>query len=133
MMTAVVEPDRFQQALRRLVTRATLDPERSERGLHVLCSGQGGDQVELLEDEPEGAEPEVSQLRVFEPAEVAALEQHLARAGAVEPAEELKQRCLPGAARPRDREEFALLDRKIDVAHGPDRGRSLLVRLGYAV
>jgi hypothetical protein len=74
------------------------------------------DQVELLEDEADRSEPEVGEAVVVEVAEVDAVEQQLAGAGAVETAEQLQQRRLARAAWAGDDDELAAGNREIETA-----------------
>ena len=72
----------------------------------------------MLEDEAERAQPDLGELAVAERVQVAALEEHLARARTVERAEQLEQRRLAGAARALERDELARRDREIDASSG---------------
>ena len=105
MLGALGEPDLVEQRERRAAR--VPDAGRRELRLDVLDGGQRRDQVELLEDEAERAQPQLGELVVAELREVAALEQHLAVARAVERAEQLQQRRLAGAARAFERDELA--------------------------
>src|SRR5512132_3971451 len=98
--------------------RIAVQSARRERHLDVLRGGQRWDEVELLEDEPDRLQPELRQLAVAEPSELAPLEFELALGGAVEGAEELEQRRLSGPAGADDHEELAAGDLEVDVAHG---------------
>src|SRR5918999_5217639 len=75
---------------------------RRQRDLDVLPRGQRRDQVELLEDEAEGLAPQIRELIVREPCQVAALELDRAGARPVERAEQLEQSGFPGSRRPGD-------------------------------
>src|SRR5581483_5559677 len=98
---------------------------RGEAGLDVLERRQRRDQVELLEDEAEGAQPQLGELVVAELGQVAAFEEHVAGGGTVERAEELQQRRLARPARPLQRDELARLDRQVDAVDGADLDRPL--------
>ena len=74
MVGALGEPHLAEQLQR----AGAIAAGRDELHLDVLDRGQRRDQVELLEDEAECAQPQLGELVVAELREVAALEQHLA-------------------------------------------------------
>src|SRR5207245_5993933 len=88
--------------------------DRRQLRLDVLERSQRRDQVELLEDEAERAQPQRGQLVVGQLAKVPSLEEHAAGARTVERPEELEQRRLAGAARPLERDELTGLDLEIE-------------------
>src|SRR5439155_21279242 len=100
--------------------------------LDVLERRQRRDQVELLEDEAERAQPQLCEGAVAERREVAALEEHLPARRAVERAEQLQQRRLPRAARPLERDELAGLDLERHVLDRIHRGRAATERAAGA-
>ena len=57
MLGAILEIDLAEQAVRALAPLRCGEAHRRERELDVLQRSQRGDQVELLEDEPECAQP----------------------------------------------------------------------------
>ncbi len=61
---AVSESDAGEEAQRAFFAAAARSAERRERGLDVLERGQRRHEVELLEHEPEGAQPQVGELVV---------------------------------------------------------------------
>ena len=109
---AVGEPDLGEQRLRALAQLVALDPGRREPELDVLERRQRRDQVELLEDEAEGAQPQLCEIVVAQLREVAALEEDAAAGRPVERAQQLQQRRLARSARALERDELAGLDRQ---------------------
>src|SRR5437588_3604516 len=91
MDRALCEPDLVEQCERAIAEIRVADAGRSELRLDVLDGGQRRDQVELLEDEPERAQPKRGQLVVWQRGEVASLEEHAAGARPVEGAEQLEE------------------------------------------
>src|SRR5439155_25398949 len=97
--------------------------------LDVLHRRERRDQVELLEDEAEGSEPQLGQLVVAQRPEVAAFEGDDAFARPVECAEQLQQRRLARAARAFERDELAGLDLEADTVDRTHDRRTLRERL----
>src|SRR5882672_7251974 len=119
------EADLVEELQRPFATAA----HRGELHLDVLDGCQRRDQVELLEDEPEGAQAQLGQLPVAQRGEIAVFEDDVAGARPVERAEELQKRRLAGAARPFERDELARLELEIDAVERTDGGRSALEEL----
>src|SRR5437016_10584923 len=71
-----------------------------ERQHHVLECGQGGDEVEGLEDEPDALRPETRASVLVEPREIRALQQHAPGRWQVEPREQGQQSGLAGTGGP---------------------------------
>src|SRR5581483_1657629 len=111
MVGALGEPDLVQH-LERLLTRSA---DRRELRLDVLDRGQRRDQIELLEHEPERAQPQRRELVIAARGEIRAFEVRLAGTRTVERAENLQQRRLAGAARPLERDELARVDLEVDL------------------
>jgi hypothetical protein len=107
---AVREADLLQQCRRPLAQFVLAYAGGCKRGLDVLERGQGRDQVELLEHEAEGREPQVGELPIPEDAQIVALEQDAAGSGTVERAEQLQQRGLAGPARSLEGDELPGVD-----------------------
>src|SRR5439155_1632577 len=125
MVSTVAQPDLAEQLERPLAAPT----DRCQLRLDVLDRRQRRDQVELLEDEAEGAEAQRSELVVAQAREITLLEQHLAAARAVERSEQLEQRRLARATRAFERDELTLGDLEIDSVEGADRGRPALEEL----
>src|SRR5205814_783719 len=115
MARPIAQPDVVEERQRAPAQIRLLDAVRRKRRLHVLERAQRGDEVELLEDVAERAQAELGQVAIRESAEVVAVVLDLARARLVEPAEQLEQAGLPGAARSLERQELALRDREVDA------------------
>ena len=124
MSRAVGEADLGEQGLGALARVDAGEPGRRELHLDVLERGQRRDQVELLEDEPERAQPELGEVAVAQLGEIASLEDDAAAGGPVERAEELKERRLPGAARAFESDELAGLDAQVDALERVDHERA---------
>ena len=77
---------------------------------YVLERRQVGNQVKLLEHEADGLGAEAVQFGVGERGHILAFEINPARAGAVQAADQVHQRGLPGAGRAHHRQPLAALD-----------------------
>jgi hypothetical protein len=91
-----------------------------EGGLDVAERTEVGDEMELLEDEPDGVAAHVRAGGVVEPTDVAAGHAHLAGAGEVEQAEQAQHGRLPRARRPDDGDELTGHDAQRHVAQRED-------------
>src|SRR5690349_12030916 len=125
MVGALGEPHLAEQLERSLSRTA----DRDELHLDVLHCGERRDQVELLEDESERAQPQRGELAVRQVREVAPLEDDVARARAVERGEQLQQGGLAGAARAFERHELARAELEVDAVERPHRRRPALEEL----
>jgi hypothetical protein len=74
--------------------------------------------VELLEDEADAGGPQRGQARVREPLNAVAGDLHGAAAGAVEGAQDVQHRGLPGAGGSDDRDQFPSVDPDADAGEG---------------
>ena len=101
-------------------TRARGQPRRCKRQADVLEARQRRQQVEELEDEPDGVSPDLRELVVRKAAERLAADPHFAGGGPIEAADEIEQRRFPGAGRPDDRHHLTLGDGQGDAAQGAD-------------
>src|SRR6266566_4110552 len=83
-----------QRAERALLPFDGGHPEGDEGCLDVLLGGQGGDEVEGLEDEADRGGADPGQLAFPQPGQILAAEYDRARSRPVERAEDLQQRAL---------------------------------------
>jgi hypothetical protein len=90
--------------------------QRDQGGLDVLLSGQGGDEVEGLENKADRGGADLGELAFPQAGQVLAVQFHGARGRAVKRAEDLQQGALAVAGRPLDRQPVAVLD---DHVHAP--------------
>ena len=88
---------------------------------HVVEHGAVGQQVEGLEDEPDGLRAQHGALVVVELAHVDAVDEVGARRLAVEAAEDVQQGRLARARHPDDGQRLAVPDGQVDVAQRVDR------------
>jgi hypothetical protein len=103
---AVAQPDQLQQLVDPLgVLRGPLAVDQ-RRQQHVLGRGQGGQQVEELEDEAEDLAAQLGQLAVAEVVEAATGDRRRAPVRPIQRAEDVQQRALPRAGRPHDRHQL---------------------------
>ena len=93
---------------------------------HVLQRGEGGEQVEGLEDESDLRVAQRGELRIVEPAQVPPEDLHLSRVLAIESAEDVQERRLAGAALALDRDELAAPDFEIEGAEELGAGSARL-------
>src|SRR6266404_786917 len=114
MDRALCEPDLLEQGERAIAEIRIADAGRSELRLDILDGSQRRDQIELLEDETERAQPKCCELMVRQRGEVACLEQHATGTRPVEGAEQLKECGLPASARPLERDDLTGLDLEVD-------------------
>jgi hypothetical protein len=82
----------------------------------VVTRGQGGQQIEALENEPDRVPPEARAVSVRHLAEIIATDQHLATRGAGQPTQDVEQRRLSAAGRTNHRHELALMDDAIHTS-----------------
>ncbi len=102
---------------------ATLRPSRpgvAQRQLHVAPRGQGGKQVELLEDEADPPVADLGESVLGHPGDVLASKAIVARGGYVEAAEDVHQGRLPRPGRAHDRYVLSLGDAQVDAAQRVD-------------
>src|SRR6267142_1574411 len=83
---------------------------------HVLQRGEGGKQVEALEDEPDLGVPQGRKLRIGDGAQIAAEHQRLSYELAVQTAQDVQQRALAAAALALDRHELPAAHGQVDAA-----------------
>ena len=139
MGETVPEPDPVQQLLPFLLQPAPFSPVRPEavadqlRHEHVFKRRQLGQQVIELEDEPERAVAQLVALAFGQVVDPLAVEQHLARFGRVEQAQQVQERALARAAGPHDRDHLAALDLQIDPAQNGDLVLALVIALEQTV
>jgi hypothetical protein len=86
----------------------------------VLEARQRRQQVEELEDEPDGVSPDFRELVVRKAAEGPAADPHFAGGGPIEAADEIEQGRFPGPGRPDDRHHLTLGNGQGDAAQGAD-------------
>ena len=85
-----------------------------QRQLHVLHGGLEADEVEGLEDEADHAVAVVRGLALGEVLDQAAVDVVFTRIIVVQDAQDIEQRGLAGAGGSHDRDEFPLVDAKVD-------------------
>ena len=112
----LVQPDLSQRLPGALLPVPSVRVERDQRGLDVLLSGQGGDEVEGLEDEADRGGADLGELAFPQAGQVLAVQFHGSRGRAVKGAEDLQQGALAVTRRPLDRQPVAVLD---DHIHAP--------------
>src|SRR2546430_944747 len=109
------EPDQFQEvagSARAVLPRAGVEFERQPE---VFLDGQRRDQVEELEDEADVAPAEERAFPLGECRHRRAVDDHLARRGHVDPAEQVEERRLSRTAAPEQDRELAWPDDGVDV------------------
>src|SRR6266542_2582238 len=120
VLRAFRETDLSEQGESALSQLRRGDTCRRELGLHVLQRRERRDQVEGLEDEAEGAQPDLRELAVAERVQVAAFEEHLPAARTVERAQQLERR-LARTARALDGDDLPRCDREVESFERGDR------------
>src|SRR5262249_25326948 len=103
-----------------------------ERQGDVLLGGEGGKQVEELEDEADLPPPEDCDLVVAHPRDRRAADDDLALGGLIEPSQEMQQRALAGAARPHHGDPRAAGAVRVHAAHRAARRVAVPEDLPYA-
>src|SRR5207253_569500 len=109
------EPDQFQEvagSARAVLPRAGVEFERQPE---VFLDGQRRDQVEELEDEADVTPAEERALPLGECRHRRAVDDHLARRGHVDPAEQVEEGRLARPAAPEQDRELAWPDDGVDV------------------
>ena len=96
----------------------------------VFPGGEGGDEVEGLEDEADLAAAEEGEVVVGEAGDVLAFDDHVATVGAGEAGHEVEEGGLAGSGGAHDGEEPAALDFEGDAGEGGDGAVALLEGLG---
>ena len=104
-------------------SRSPVSPTEHHRQPDVLVGGQGGDQVEGLEDEAHLGATELRERLVVEGREIRVADERRARRERVEPGEAVQQRRLARSRRTHDRGEPAHFERHGHPVEGIDLGR----------
>jgi hypothetical protein len=91
-----------------------------QRQRYVLQARQGRQEVEELEDEADLVPPDRRQPVVSQAREARAIHDDLAGGRAIERANEVEERGLPGAGGPHDRDHLAALDVQVDAVQRDD-------------
>src|SRR4029077_5384119 len=128
-----------RQKLRRSPSRRLFGPARdAKRHHHVLESGKLPQQVVKLKYEPDGAIPELSELRFIAPVNGLATNYNITARGFVECTQHVHESALAGAAGADDRDHFTALNGEIHaiqhvehVSVSADIGLIDVVRLEY--
>ncbi len=94
--------------------RLVAEPERQP---DILGRGEGGEQIEELEDDPDVVAPEGRALLVGEAVNVDPLDRDRALIGRLEASQHVQQGALAASARPHDRDELACRDGERDAAN----------------
>src|ERR1700730_17261178 len=97
--------------------------ELQQRVLDIFFSGQHGQKVEGLKDEPDGSRAQVSELVRSAARNVEFVDEDLARGRRVDAADEVEERGLAATRRAGDRQEHAFLDTQVH----PVQGRNELI------
>ena len=118
-------PEVGQERRRLVARRAPAEPGQLGDDRHVLAGGQRRKQVEVLEDEPELAEPDGGQPTLGERADIGAVEVDRARGRPEQCAHHRQERRLARTRRAHDQDDLARLDGERDVTNGRDRGLAL--------
>src|SRR5258708_18960309 len=108
------------------------DPPWDEGGLDVLDCRQGGQEVERLEDEPDGGGAKLGEPGLGQRGQPLAIEVDSARTGAVQAAKKLQQRGLAAAGASLHSQPLAILDDQIHTLQRGDRVAAVLIVLGDA-
>jgi len=107
---AVTEAERLQDLAGALAgVEAALAGELDRQG-HVLQCGEGGDQVEGLEDKPDLLVADARQGAFVQIGDVHAVDEHTPIAGGVQPADQAQEGGFAAAGRPADSQELAPAD-----------------------
>ena len=106
-----------------------------QRQRRVLCRGEGRQQVELLEDEAQVRQPEVSQPPAAGTADIEAEDFHAAGIGREDGANDADERGLAAAGGPDEKRHFPSTSRKVGAAkhsHGRFAGGERLLHADTA-
>src|SRR5262249_30704050 len=114
-ISAVCETDLRKRRTRSFSAARALYPSRGARKLDIGKGGGAGKEVERLEAETDLAIPQPRQTIRIECGDIGAVEPVGAGGGHVQTAEQVEERRLPRARRPRDRNEIARCNRDRDV------------------
>jgi len=102
------EPNLFEKGHHSSRPLALAEPPlKQERKLDVLKHAQHRDEVEALEDETQGVEPQIRQLAIGQMLGVVAVDEHRAGRRRIHAANQIEQRRLPASGRPGYRNEVA--------------------------
>ena len=99
----------------------------------VFRDRQAGDQVIELEHEADVAAPVGGQLGLARPAQVLLAEQHRARSGGIESAQDVEQGRLAAARGAQQDDELAAPDLQVDLAQGLDGEFAAAIGLAQSV
>jgi hypothetical protein len=117
------EPDGGQGLGRPLPPLLHLHTEGYEGGLDVLLGGEGGDEVEGLEDEADVLAADLGELGLRQLGQVGAVEHDFALCGLVQSAEHLEQGGLAAARGALDDETVPVGDGATSLSRGSGRSR----------
>ena len=98
----------------RLDASARATPRSASAELGVLAGAEEGDEPERLADERDRAPPQLRAAGAVERAERDAVDEHVALVREVEPGEQVQERRLAGAGRPRDGGELPGRERRVE-------------------
>ncbi len=114
MLRPVGEAEALEVIHRQLVALGTGHALIEERQLDVLDRGLEADEVEGLENEADHPVAVVGGLALGQVLDQAAVDVVFARVVVVQNAQDIEQRGLAGAGGSHDRDEFPLVDAKVD-------------------
>ena len=132
MPGAVAEADPVEHGQGAIPAVGARDPLIEERDLDVLRDRELGDQVERLEDESDPPAADAAERAVLEIRDLLAVEPVVAARRAIEAAEDVHERGLPGARRTHDRHVLAAIDPQIDALERLDEHRAVRADVGLA-
>ena len=112
---AIAEPDLGEEIERAIAIGGCGPAVELQRQQQVLGYGQGRDQVERLEEEADVAAPEPGPGGLVERVQSDSVDADRAAVGPVEPAEQVEQGRLAGAAAPEQHDQLAAGDVEADV------------------
>src|SRR5690348_9332706 len=108
---------------KRLIDRGSDSPASTREpqpDRNVLARAQARPQVAALEDDRDLARPICRQLRLAQPGERAPERDHITRRRLIQPGRKVQRRALPGTRRPKEGDQLARLDPKVEA---PQRDR----------
>ena len=88
---------------------------QEQRELHVLPGGEHGDQVEGLEDEPDGVQAKVGEPAVRVGGHVLVVDLHQPLGGVVDAPDDVQERRLAASRRPDDGDEIPFPDGQVNA------------------
>ena len=117
MIEAFIDPQDLHYVFEILADRAVV-PGDVTGDLDIFTGGQRRQEIELLENETDGALAQLGPLAFGHAGEVLSFDENGTRSRRSEAPDDVKERRLAGAGRPDDGDELSRFGNEVNAAHG---------------